>query len=241
MKKWNMIALVVAVGVIAIIAAVPVGLYFFTYESHFDFRLSIANKGPELNGLILIVPLPQASGLLKIINESQLGVSVSPSGPTTYGYSLESVNTSDGEIMMLRILADFPESSANLPPPSMVLATSFHVNHPINTDHPVGKEPLADPMTNVTSGSDIDQSGILLPYDIVYDSIYYTNFAGNISSGGISIELTWTGWNEWFTLGWQGSSFEERIRIGFTEPGNVVQVPPLNGWNAVRCGIWTGF
>lgn len=228
--KPGKIALAFTISIIAIIAAVPLALYFSTYESHFDLRLSIVNGGTETNGLILIVPIPQASELLRIIDQSQLGISVAPSGPSSFGYSLEDVDTSSGKIRMLRVWADFPESSFNLPPPSLMLATSFHVSHRINTDQPVGKEPLAEPMTNVTPGSDVDQPGRLLPYDIVYDSICYTSFAGNISSEGISIELTWTGWNEWFVVGWQGSSFVEQI-----------QIPLHEGWNTVTCGIWTDF
>ena len=235
--------LVVVAIFIAVAAAIPIGFFVLTYDSHFEFSLRITNKGPEVSGFELIVPIPQAPKLLDAIDQSKLGVSVSPSGPQAYNYSLERVTIGDSEIMMLRVSADFPKSPLDLPRPSLLLSAHIASGHSINTNHPVGREPLVEPMTNVTRGSDMDLSVMPLPYDIVFESIFFTNSAANISSNGIGIEVSWMGWNEWFmVIGWGGSSFYQQVRVGVVEAfDDALQVQFRDGWNTVCGGVWTDF
>ncbi|MCJ7606350.1 MAG: hypothetical protein MUO94_00700, partial [Thermoplasmata archaeon] len=180
MEVGSKVAIAVLSVVIAIAAATPLAYYISTYESHFEFSLSITNSGPEVGDLVLILPLPQDPDLLEKIDLQGLSSSAFPV-ELPYAYSSEQVSTSSGEKSMLRIWIDVPESDSG---GSFTLSLGTHVqsDHRIDTSNPVGREYLLEPMTNVTLGSEIDQSGEPSPYDAVFQSSFYTNYVGNESS-----------------------------------------------------------
>ena len=237
MEASRKTAVIVLSAAVAAVVAIPLAFYVSTYESHLEFSLSINDNGSDADELILILPLPQEPKLLERIDQQQLSISAFPI-ELPYTYSSERINTSSGEVTMLRIRIDVPSSDSG---GSFSLNLGAHIqsDHRIDVSNPVGSEYLLEPMTNVTSGTEIDQSFEPSPYDAVFQSDFYTNYVGNESSDGITIGLDWIGWNEWWFIGSNGANFWQVIHITL-ESYNPLPFPIQIGWNTVQGGIWTG-
>jgi hypothetical protein len=229
--------LVLLVAVIAIfILVVPIVTYISTYESSFSFSLDIVNEGPDIEQFTVILPCPQNSEFLRRVNDSGLGTSAFPQESVSFDYGLESVATTSGAVYMIRIWtisSTFPSGS------QMYLGSRIDSGHRINTDSPIGKESLMEPIMNVTRVSDGDQATGNPGYDILFDSICFTSYVGNESTGGISIWLKWEGWNEWFLFNSQGTGFAQHLMLNLIESHHAIPQSPHVGWNAVQGGIST--
>jgi hypothetical protein len=236
-KTISQRTLVLLVAVIAIvILVVPIVTYISTYDSSFNLSLDIVNEGPDIEEFTVILPCPQNSEFLSRVNDSGLGTSTYPQESVSFDYALESVVTTSGVVYMLRvwtISSTFPSGS------QIYLGSRIDSSHRINTDNPIGREPLMEPIMNVTQIPDGGQSTSNAAYDIVFDSMYFTSYVSNESTGGISIWLRWEGWNEWFLFNSQGTGFAQHLELNLMESHHAIPQSPHVGWNAVQGGIST--
>lgn len=223
--------------------ALTAGCSFFTpnpdsYTSTYDYSMGV-DVGATLTDVTIRVPVPQRGGTAAVNatavapNGSVEGVFDARLVETEYGPMLElTAETISVEPRYYRFIeedgagrreeiseSEYDPSNPNhqkVDRRSVGATVTLAAEYPLETRTPVGTEPTFYADDAVTRGL----AECSFPYAdetacFAYDAPVYLSY-NTSADGHVAASVSFTGSNEWFTGGWTGNSYYERVQFNVT-------------------------